>query len=178
MAQTPYPECTDCTFNEPHQLYGKGQTISGRIKGFFGGNVKKGPICILAPKQNIIATTTTDEKGEFIVNTSFRDSTTFLVQARTKRGFAGVDIVIDTPQYPIASHKSPFHDGTATFMEDYLLNTRDQYYMEGGMRVYNLKEVVVTGSRKGQFRKYLHRRYQHLHDRGGQTGRIRCTNSF
>lgn len=33
-------------------------------------------------------------------------------------------------------------------MEDYLLNTRDQYYMEGGMRVYNLKEVVVTGSRK------------------------------
>lgn len=87
-------------------------------------------------------------KGEFIVNTSFRDSTTFLVQARTKRGFAGVDIVIDTPQYPATSHKSPFHDGTATFMEDYLLNTRDQYYMEGGMRVYNLKEVVVTGSRK------------------------------
>ena len=48
----------------------KGQTISGRIKGFFGGNVKKGPICILAPKQNIIATTTTDEKGEFIEKTS------------------------------------------------------------------------------------------------------------
>ena len=88
------------------------------------------------------------EKGEFIVNTSFRDSTTFLVQARTKRGFAGVDIVIDTPQYPATSHKSPFHDGTATFMEDYLLNTRDQYYMEGGMRVYNLKEVLITGNRK------------------------------
>ena len=46
--------------------------------------------------------------------------------------FAGVDIVIDTPQYPATSHKSPFHDGTATFMEDYLLNTRDQYYMKGG----------------------------------------------
>ena len=125
----------------------KGQTISGRIKGFFGSNVKKGPICVLAPKQNIIATTTTDEKGEFIVNTSFRDSTTFLVQARTKRGFAGVDIEIDTPQYPVTSHKSPFRDGTATFMEDYLLNTRDQYYMEGGMRVYNLKEVLITGNR-------------------------------
>ena len=92
-------------------------------------------------------------KGEFIVNTSFRDSTTFLVQARTKRGFAGVDIVIDTPQYPATSHKSPFHDGTATFMEDYLLNTRDQYYMKGGMRVYNLKEVVVTGSRKRPVQK-------------------------
>ena len=126
----------------------KGQTISGRIMGFFGANVKKGPICVLAPKYNIIATTETDEKGQFIVNTSFRDSTTFLVQARTKKGFAGVDILMDPPQYPVATHKAPYFNGATTFMEDYLMNTRDQYYMEGGMRVYNLKEVVVTGSRK------------------------------
>ena len=67
------------------------------------------------------------------MNTSFKDSTTFLVQARTKRGFAGVDIEIDTPKYPATSPKSPFRNEAATFMEDYLLNTRDQYYMEGGM---------------------------------------------
>ena len=126
----------------------KGQTISGRIMGFFGANVKKGPICILAPKYNIIATTETDEKGQFIVNTSFRDSTTFLVQARTKKGFAGVDILMDPPQYPVATHKAPYFNGATTFMEDYLMNTRDQYYMEGGMRVYNLKEVTVTAKRE------------------------------
>jgi len=126
----------------------KGQTISGRIMGFFGANVKKGPICVLAPKYNIIATTETDEKGQFIVNTSFRDSTTFLVQVRTKKGFAGVDILMDPPQYPVATHKAPYLNGAATFMEDYLMNTRDQYYMEGGMRVYNLKEVTVTAKRE------------------------------
>lgn len=126
----------------------KGQTISGRIMGFFGANVKKGPICVLAPKYNITATTETDEKGQFIVNTSFRDSTTFLVQARTKKGFAGVDILMDPPQYPVATHKAPYFNGAATFMEDYLMNTRDQYYMEGGMRVYNLKEVTVTAKRE------------------------------
>ena len=126
----------------------KGQTISGRIMGFFGANVKKGPICVLAPKYNIIATTETDEKGQFIVNTSFRDSTTFLVQARTKKGFAGVDILMDPPQYPVATHKAPYLNGAATFMDDYLMNTRDQYYMEGGMRVYNLKEVTVTAKRE------------------------------
>lgn len=126
----------------------KGQTISGRIMGFFGANVKKGPICVLAPKYNIIATTETDEKGQFIVNTSFRDSTTFLVQARTKEGFAGVDILMDPPQYPVATHKAPYFNGATTFMEDYLMNTRDQYYMEGGMRVYNLKEVTVTAKRE------------------------------
>ena len=125
-----------------------GQTISGRIMGFFGANVKKGPICVLAPKYNIIATTETDEKGQFIVNTSFRDSTTFLVQARTKKGFAGVDILMDPPQYPVATHKAPYFNGATTFMEDYLMNTRDQYYMEGGMRVYNLKEVTVTAKRE------------------------------
>lgn len=32
-------------------------------------------------------------------------------------------------------------------MDDYLINTREKYYMEGGMRVYNLKEVVVTANR-------------------------------
>ena len=126
----------------------KGQTISRRIMGFFGANVKKGPICVLAPKYNIIATTETDEKGQFIVNTSFRDSTTFLVQARTKKGFAGVDILMDPPQYPVATHKAPYFNGATTFMEDYLMNTRDQYYMEGGMRVYNLKEVTVTAKRE------------------------------
>ena len=126
----------------------KGQTISGRIMGFFGANVKKGPICVLAPKYNIIATTETDEKGQFIVNTSFRDSTTFLVQARTKKGFAGVDILMDPPQYPVATHKAPYFNGATTFMENYLMNTRDQYYMEGGMRVYNLKEVTVTAKRE------------------------------
>ena len=126
----------------------KGQTISGRIMGFFGANVKKGPICVLAPKYNIIGTTETDEKGQFIVNTSFRDSTTFLVQARTKKGFAGVDILMDPPQYPVATHKAPYFNGATTFMEDYLMNTRDQYYMEGGMRVYNLKEVTVTAKRE------------------------------
>lgn len=126
----------------------KGQTISGRIMGFFGANVKKGPICVLAPKYNIIATTETNEKGQFIVNTSFRDSTTFLVQARTKKGFAGVDILMDPPQYPVATHKAPYFNGATTFMEDYLMNTRDQYYMEGGMRVYNLKEITVTAKRE------------------------------
>lgn len=125
----------------------QGQIISGHIKGFFGGNVKKGPIYILAPKENIYDNTETNENGEFFANTSFKDSTTFVIQARTKKGFAGVDIIMDNTPYPEVSPKIPFNDGAVSFMDDYLINARDQYYMEGGMRVYNLKEVVVTGNR-------------------------------
>lgn len=126
----------------------QGQTISGRIRGFFGNNVKKGPIYALAPKENIFETTTTDEKGEFVINTSFKDSTAFIVQARTQKGFPGVEIEMDTLQYPQIYHKSPFYNGMPTLMQDYLLNTRDQYYIDGGMRVYNLKEVLVTANRE------------------------------
>lgn len=47
-------------------------------------------------------------------------------------------------------------------MDNYLLNTRDQYYMEGGMRVYNLKEVLI--SRKTQLQQHLHRGgYQYIY---------------
>ena len=133
-----------------------GQTISGRIKGFFGNNVKKGPICALAPKHNILATTETNENGEFLINTSYPDSTTFIIQARTKKGFAGVDIEIDPLKYTEVSQKTPFQDGTPTFMNDYLLNARDQYYMEGGIRVYNLKEVVVTANRANEKPKSIY----------------------
>lgn len=123
-----------------------GQTISGRIKGLFG-NIKKGPIYVLAPKRNIMETTMTNEEGEFIVNTSFRDSTTFVIQARTKKGFAGVDILVDNPPLPAACNPYPYPQVSPVRMDDYLINTREKYYMEGGMRVYNLKEVVVTAAR-------------------------------
>ena len=124
-----------------------GQTISGRIKGLFGKNIKKGPIYVLAPQNKIIKTTLTNEKGEFIVNTSFRDSTTFIIQARTKRGFAGVDILVDNPPLPKTYNLHPYPQTSNLSMDDYLINTREKYYMEGGMRVYNLKEVVVTANR-------------------------------
>ncbi|MDR0892137.1 MAG: TonB-dependent receptor plug domain-containing protein [Mediterranea sp.] len=136
----------------------QGQTISGRIKGLFGGNVKQGPITILAPKQQIIETTTTNEKGEFLLATLFPDSTTFLIQARTKKGFAGVDIEMDHTPLPLAIHNGPFKPQLFPVMNDYLANARDQYYMEGGMRVYNLKEVVVTAKRERPSQKSMYTR--------------------
>lgn len=135
--------------NITHYMEG-GQTISGKIKGFFGGDIKKGPIYVLAPKETILEMTTTNDDGEFLVNTSFRDSTKFVIQARTKNGFAGVDIVMDKPQMPLACNKSPFPNTAIPQMDDYLMNTREKYYLEGGMRVFNLKEIVVTANRRSQ----------------------------
>ena len=127
----------------------QGQTISGRVKGFFGKNVKKGHIYALLPKQGIYSTTETNENGEFVFNTAFRDSTTFIIRASTRKEITtGIEIDIDRQYFPQAESKAPFNNTFDWKMDDYLLNTRDRYYMEGGMKVYNLKEVVVASNRK------------------------------
>ena len=125
----------------------QGQTISGYVQGFFGGNIKQGPISVIAPKENIYEITNTDKEGKFILNTSFPDSTRFAIQARTSRGFAEVNIYVDEQVFQPPFNKSPFINAKVDLMNDYLQNTREQYFMEGGEKVYKIKEVVVTAEK-------------------------------
>ena len=70
----------------------QGLYISGTVKGLFGKK-NKAPIIALAPTQNILQMTETNPEGRFMIdNLLFPDSTTFVIQARTKKGFATVDI--------------------------------------------------------------------------------------
>ena len=131
----------------PHYIE-KGQVISGHVKGFFGKNVKKGQIVMLSPKKNIFATTDTNDNGEFSFDTSFPDSTTFAIQARTSKGFASVDIIMDKEQFQSPFHKSPFLDSGNGHMDAYLMNAREQYFLEGGESVIRLKEAVVTAEKR------------------------------
>lgn len=122
-----------------------GQYISGTVKGLFGKK-NKAPIIALAPTQNILQMTETNPEGKFAIdNLLFPDSTTFVIQARTKKGFATVDITIDSTAIPQIVHKVPFTNDSIKQMDDYLANVRDKYYNEGGMRIINLKEVIVKG---------------------------------
>jgi hypothetical protein len=130
----------------PHYIE-KGQVIAGHVKGFFGKNVKKGQIVMLSPKKNIFATTDTDENGEFSFDTSFPDSTSFAIQARTSKGFASVDIIMDQQQFQSPFHKSPFLEGSTDYMDAYLMNAREQYYMEGGESVIRLNEAIITAEK-------------------------------
>lgn len=130
----------------PHYIE-KGQVISGHVRGFFGKNVKKGQIVMLSPKKNIFATTDTDENGEFSFDTSFPDSTSFAIQARTSKGFASVDIILDEEQFQPPFHKSPFLDGGTDHMDAYLMNAREQYFMDGGEAVIRLNEAIVTAEK-------------------------------
>ena len=130
----------------PHYIE-KGQTLSGYVKGYFGKNIKKGQIVMLSPQKNIFATTDSDDNGEFSFNTSFPDSTSFVIQARTNKGFASVDIIMDKDEFQSPLHKSPFIESNTDYMNDYLMNAREQYYLEGGEVVIKLDEAIVTAEK-------------------------------
>lgn len=126
-----------------------GQSVSGRVKGLFGGKVKKGKLIAFIPKLAMVEMVETDDQGKFLVEgISFPDSTAITIQARTRKGFAGVDIEIDSTEYAPSYNKNAYKATPIRFMDDYLVNTREKYYYEGGERVINLKEVVIKAQRK------------------------------
>ena len=130
----------------PHYIE-KGQVISGYVKGFFGKNVKKGEIIMLCPQKNIFDTTESNENGEFSFNTSFTDSTSFVIQARTPKGYANVDIIMDKQEFQSPFHKSPFFESDTDYMDEYLQNARAQYFLEGGEAIIQLDEAIVTAEK-------------------------------
>ena len=80
------------------------------------------------------------------------DTTRYLIQALNRDGGSGrVRIKIDPQIYPITPviKRNLYTRGTpsASLAEEYLMNAKRNYYAEGGMRVIDIEEVVVTAKR-------------------------------
>lgn len=137
---SPIPSCT---------YIEAGQTLSGRVRGFFGGKAKKAPIIAIAPAQKISSMAETDDKGRFVLeNLNFKDTTVFVVQARSKRGFSSVTLEMDSLPVPVPTWKMPFpHTPDASRQDAYNKSMRDAYLHNGGMRLIRLNEVIVKGKR-------------------------------
>jgi hypothetical protein len=126
----------------------EGQIISGRVDGLWGGDVKEGMVTLLNPRNKAMLTATTDDKGRFLFSTFFRKGSPFIVQAHSQKGSAKVGIEMDSLTFPAVQHKGVFSkENIVAKASDYLNAAREQYYIDGGERVYNLKEVLVTAQR-------------------------------
>lgn len=132
----------------PHPFYiEEGQTLSGRVTNILGRPAKDAQVIALQMKQKIIRRTIADQHGRFMIDgISFPDSTLFLVQARTKHGYATVDLHMDQDSFPRVEYMHPFATTTIQLPDNYLDNISKQFYMQGGEKVYHLKEVTVTAS--------------------------------
>lgn len=132
-----------CSFI-PDYFLEKGQYISGRILNFFGKEAKEAAIVAIDPANNIVRTLESDEKGYFLLDgLDYCDSTTFVIQARNKKGLAVVDIKMDEETVPEVKNKNLFSDSLFVFNSNYLLSAMEA----GGMRIINLDDVVIEGKR-------------------------------
>ena len=128
----------------PAYFVEKGQYISGRILNFWGKEAKEAAIVAVDPVNNLVRSLESDEKGCFLLDgIDYCDSTTFVIQARSKKGLAVVDIKMDEETIPVVKNKNLFPDSLFVFNPHYLSSAIDA----GGMRVINLEDVVIEGKR-------------------------------
>jgi hypothetical protein len=132
----------------PHPFYiEEGQSLSGRVTNILGRPAKDAQVIAMQMKQKAVYTTLADINGRFVIDgISFPDSTTFLLQARTKHGYATVDLHMTQDTFPRVEFMSPFTPDRMIMPNDYLQIISKQFYLEGGEKVYHLKEVTVTAS--------------------------------
>ena len=121
----------------------KGQYIAGKVTNFFGKGAKNVPVNIISTKVNIVNSLITDSEGNFLTDgIDYKDSVIFIAQARTKKGYDLVDIHIEKDNFPNILAKNLFRDSIA-FPKEFMSYSAKRYYMEGGIRIINLKEVVI-----------------------------------
>lgn len=144
-------------FNVPEVLKGnipahpfyieEGQSLSGKVTNILGKPAKDAQIIALQLKKKVVYKTNADQNGRFVLDgIAFPDSTIFLLQARSKHGYATVDLHMDKDSFPPVTLMHPFTSEKLNMPENYLETISKQFYSEGGEKIYHLKEVTVNAS--------------------------------
>ena len=129
------------------------QSLSGIVKGGLLSKTYEGALVSLFSMEhgyyNILET---DQNGQFYFdNFEFPNHTTFFVQAKNKRGKNVVELYLDPIHFPPSTDfrfipKVTQIEEESMFL-DYVAKANQKYVYENGMRMINLDEVTVYGSR-------------------------------
>lgn len=127
-----------------------GQALSGKVLNLLNRPVKKSDIFMLSSYKMQIRAVETDSLGRYQIDgIEFPDGTTFVLKARKKKNFGDVEIVPDIDAFPKPAVFVPaLRADFITSMSDYLQQSREKYYTEGGTRVIGLDELTVKANRK------------------------------
>jgi hypothetical protein len=137
-------------FPEEQYYLEQGQSFSGRVTNILGKGAKDAQVIIMDMKHKQFKIIAADEQGKFVIDRlSFPDSTVFVVQGRSKRGHATVDLTVDSDKFPSIAAMYPFSlQFAGRQVDDYMDVMSQKFHYEGGERVVHLKEVTVSASRK------------------------------
>ncbi|MDR3220077.1 MAG: TonB-dependent receptor plug domain-containing protein [Dysgonamonadaceae bacterium] len=146
------PEIMQGHFQIPKLDYEMSQSFMGLVKGgLLSKPYKNANVMILAPSTGFFLTTETDEEGRFRFDGfEFPDSTTYLIQALTKKGADRVELYVDEITYPDVTLPacSPEKINTDPEFREYISKADKHYTFENGVRIINLQEVTITGTAK------------------------------
>jgi hypothetical protein len=130
------------------------QSFSGNVTNNFSQPYKKAKITVFSPDVGLLETTDADEKGNFIINNfEYPDSTTYAIQALTRKEKGSVLLHLDdifypkvtVPYYFAAKEKEKKND-EIDFM-DYIENTNTKYIEGDDVWRLNIDELIVTAKR-------------------------------
>lgn len=144
------PDIVKGKYQKPDYYMEVGQALTGKVLNILNKPVANSSILMLSAYKSRFRTAATDSLGNYVIDgIEFPDSTSFIIKAIKKKSFGDVEVVPDADVFPGSALKIPSRapDFTETFT-DYLQQSKEKYYTEGGMRVINLDELTVTASRK------------------------------
>jgi hypothetical protein len=135
-----------------------GQAISGKVYNLFKKPVKGNNVILLNGYKNKIRFATTDSLGQFYFDgIEFPDSTNIMLKAMSKSKIVDVEVVADAEQFPsVPVHLPDYLLGRKPISEEYLLASREKYYIDGGMMVIDLSEVTVSADKKTASSEYYY----------------------
>lgn len=134
---------------EPVHFVEKGQYLSGTVRNLARRKSKGANVVAAVPGRNITKIVTTDKNGKFVIDgLDFQDSTRFAIQAKTKRNLSTLELEMDQENIPAIAPKLPFFRESLAISPDYLTNSLEKYYYEGGEKIFRLKEVVITAEKQ------------------------------
>ncbi len=143
-------------YKAPEYFIEAGQTLSGKVVNILGKPSKNADIFVFAPSIRGMNFTKSDSLGNYLMQgIEFPDSTRFILKANRKKGLPGIEIIPDKESFPVARMFIPDKQmQIKAQLAEYLNVNKSKYYLDGGMRVYNLAEVTVEGKRKSTQDEY------------------------
>ncbi|MFR9503229.1 MAG: hypothetical protein SNH73_02100 [Rikenellaceae bacterium] len=123
--------------------------ISGDVKGFFGNQARQPKLDVLCADRNYFDTFTLDESSTFkLVGLDIPDSTTYIIQSRTRKGGNQVVLEIDSEYFPAAKALPEPRGEMAYIPTAFVSQSQEKFYYEGGMNTIDIDAVYVTASQK------------------------------
>jgi hypothetical protein len=156
------PDVVKGEYEKPAVPMIAGMEISGKVKSLvFGKPVSDATVSVLSWGADYYDDVRTGPEGAFSFNRlEYADSTEFIIQAHNKKGYDYVELLLDDEHFPhnpgILSEPSERHEtgpGESTYAlipAVKMTNRNSGYFIENGMRMIYLDEIVVEAKREGK----------------------------